>query len=99
MEHVLVCLVIYVETQKRRKHGYGGSAHDDSGRDCSDAITSPETAGGQKLQGAKEAPPLEHLERVWPRPHLDSRLLTSTTVGEYFFWFKLTSLCQFVTQT
>ena len=39
-----------------------------------------ELQGDQKLQETKEAPPLE---RVWPRPHLDSRLLTSTTVGEY----------------
>ena len=39
--------------------------------------------GDQKLQETKEAPPLEHLERVWLRPHLGCRLLTSATVREY----------------
>ena len=43
-----------------------------------------ELQGDQKLQETKEAPPLEHLERVCPCPHLNFRLLTTvTSVREY----------------
>lgn len=37
----------------------------------------------QKLEEVRKGPPLEPLEKLWPCPHLDLRLVASRTVGDY----------------
>ena len=51
----------------------------------------------QKLQEAREDPPLETWERAWPCWHLDVKLLASKTVENEFCHFKPPSLWAFVT--
>lgn len=56
---------------------------EDRGRDWSDVATSqgmPTSTGSWKEQGM--CCPLEPLVEVWPRQHLDFRLLASRTVRE-----------------
>ena len=101
VEHVLVCSVIYVKTWKRRKHGYGGSAHEDRGRDWSDAITSPGAARGPETardQGGT-SPGAFGESMSLPTPKFQTSDIRDICERIHFFWFKLTSLCQFVTQT
>ena len=99
-KHVLVCLVIYVETWKRRKHRSGGSEHEDRGRDWSDAITSPGMARGPETardQGGSSSGAFGE-GMATPTPRLQASDIRNCE-RIHFFWFKLTSLCQFVTQT
>ena len=60
--------------EKTQTHTLGRRPHEDKGRDWSDAATSQGTSGATR--GWKRLLP-EPPEGVWPRQHLDFRLLAS----------------------
>ena len=90
------------------KHGKGESTgmeevhmKTEGGRDWSDAITSPGAARGPETardQGG--ASPGAFGEGMAPPiPRFQTSDICDICERIHFFWFKLTSLCQFVTQT